>query len=263
MKKTLLLLLVWLLQTNPAAAQGPGDYQFQFQFDNSLKEWVQGPDGAWFGLGWSLAYPGFPKVMPFVIKWDAENDVVLWKTSVTIPYAESMKDVALLPALDGGVFVGAVANGCDYPTPEGLARIDAFGNPQWVILTPDNLRLNDKVWLLPGANGNVVFQTEKHQFIYSQDGSVHKHKQRSLRLERDCSEQCRRLSGLWGQYDRIVQPIFCSVLPRHYQPCGPSALRRMAAPRPGQAVSLLLSLGHPSTKDIAIHQALVEGVLGR
>jgi len=27
MKKTLFLLLVWLLQTNPAAAQGPGDYQ--------------------------------------------------------------------------------------------------------------------------------------------------------------------------------------------------------------------------------------------
>lgn len=72
MKKMLPFLLVWLLPTSPAAAQPSGDHQFQF--DNFLSEWVQGPDGAWFGVGWSRHYPGFPQASAFVIKWNPVNN---------------------------------------------------------------------------------------------------------------------------------------------------------------------------------------------
>lgn len=172
MKKTLLLLLVWFLQPNLAAAQGPGDYQFQFQFDNSLHEWVQGPDGAWFGLGWSRSYPGFPYAQPFVIKWDTVKDSMLWKLEIDVPFAEVMWDAALLPTPDGGAYVAAVADGCDYPTTEGLSRVDAFGNLLWEVQTPFDQRQNYKAWLLPTTNGNILFQTEKAQFVYTPNGSL-------------------------------------------------------------------------------------------
>ncbi|MBL7796325.1 MAG: T9SS type A sorting domain-containing protein [Saprospiraceae bacterium] len=170
MKKTLLLLLVWLLQTNPAAAQGPGDYQFQFQFDNYLKEWVQGPDGAWFGFGHSNRVDLIDEL--FVLKWDAENDVLLWKTNVYLPAQEVMHDLAMLPAPDGGVFVGAVYDGCDYPTPEGLARLSADGQILWTISTPEEHRFNNRLWLLPATDGKVIFQTDKFRFEYQPDGTL-------------------------------------------------------------------------------------------
>jgi len=170
MKKTLLFLLVWLLQTNPTTAQGPGDYQFQFQFDNYLKEWVQGPDGAWFGFGHSNRVDLIDEL--FVIKWDAENDLLLWKTNVYLPAQEVMHDLAMLPAADGGVFVGAVYDGCDYPTPEGLARLSAAGDILWTVSTPEELRSNTRLWLLPAADGKIVFQTDKHRFEYLPDGTL-------------------------------------------------------------------------------------------
>lgn len=170
MKKTLLLLLVWLFQTSPAAAQGPGDYQFQFQFDNYLREWVQGPDGAWFGFGHSNRVDLIDEL--FVIKWDAENDILLWKTNVYLPAQEVMHDLAMLPAPDGGVFVGAVYDGCDYPTPEGLARLSADGEILWTISTPEEHRFNTRLWLLPAADGKIIFQTDKYRFEYLPDGTL-------------------------------------------------------------------------------------------
>jgi len=170
MKKTLLLLLVWLLQTNPATAQGPGDYQFQFQFDNFLSEWVQGPDGAWFGVGWSRTYPGFPYAQPFVIKWDPATDSMLWKVTIDVPYAEVIWDMALLPTPGGGAYVATVADGCDYPTQEGMASLDATGNVLWETQLPNDHRQNYKAWLLPGLNGDILFQTEKAQFVFSPAG---------------------------------------------------------------------------------------------
>lgn len=170
MKKTLLLLLLWFLHTNPGAAQGPGDYQFQFQFDNYLKEWVQGPDGAWFGVGHSNRVDLIDELL--VIKWDAENDVLLWKTSVPLLAQEVMHDLAMLPAPDGGVFVGAVYDGCDYPTPEGLARLNADGDILWTITTPEEHRFNNRLWLLPTADGKIVFQTDKFRFEYLPDGTL-------------------------------------------------------------------------------------------
>lgn len=172
MKKTLLALSVAWLFTYLLPAQGPGDYQFQFQFANTLDEWVKGPDGAWFGAGWSVSHPGWPLGVPFVVKWDMAKDSILWKKAVPMPLSEFVWDVALLPAPDGGVYVGAVFDGCDYPTPDGLARLDAGGNILWTIQSPDDLRESNSLWLLPTANSNLLFQTDSYQLEIDPNGAL-------------------------------------------------------------------------------------------
>jgi len=172
MKKTLLFLPALLLYVSSVAAQRPGDYQFQFQFENTLSEWVPASDGIWYGAGWSVSYPGYPMGVPFVIKWDAQNDSLLWTQNVPMPLAEGVRDVALLPAADGGVYVGAAFDGCDYPTLDALSRLDAEGNIVWTEQTPDDYRLSSKVWLLPYPDGHVLFQTDQYQVEYDDAGNV-------------------------------------------------------------------------------------------
>ncbi len=172
MKKTLLFLPALLLYVLPAAAQRPGDYQFQFQFENTLSEWVPAYDGIWYGAGWSVSYPGYPMGVPFVVKWDAKNDSLLWTQNVPMPLAEDVWDVALLPAVDGGVYVGAAFDGCDYGTPDGLARLDTDGNILWSKATPQNTGWSSKIWLLPYPDGHLLYQTDHYQIEYDADGQV-------------------------------------------------------------------------------------------
>ncbi|MEQ1746065.1 MAG: T9SS type A sorting domain-containing protein [Saprospiraceae bacterium] len=166
----LFLLLVWLLQINPITAQGQGDYHFLFDFDNRLHEWVQGPDGAWFGAVRGLASPSYER--PYVIKWDAKNDDILWSKQLSLSNLENIREMQILPDANGGVYIGAVYEACDFPTPEGLARMDAAGKLLWVVTTPIEHQDNERLWLVPSANGNVGFQTDKHKFVYSPDGTL-------------------------------------------------------------------------------------------
>lgn len=172
MKKTLLSLLIALLSANLLPAQGPGDYQFQFQFENTLKEWVKAPDGAWFGAGWSVSYPSYPMGVPFVMKWNAQKDSMIWRTEVPMPLAERVWDVALLPTSDGGIFAGAVFDGCDYPTQDAFARLDAGGNILWVSQSPEEYREAYRLWLFEMPNGNLLFQTDQYQFESDPNGAL-------------------------------------------------------------------------------------------
>lgn len=172
MKKTLLSLLIASLSANLLPAQGPGDYQFQFQFENTLKEWVKAPDGSWFGAGWSVSYPGYPMGVPFVVKWNAQKDSIMWRAEVPMPLAELVWDVALLPTPDGGVFVGAVFDGCDYPTQDAFARLDAGGNILWVNQSPEEYREAYRLWLFEMPSGNLLFQTDQYQFESDQNGAL-------------------------------------------------------------------------------------------
>ena len=172
MKKTLLSLLIASLSANLLPAQGPGDYQFQFQFENTLKEWVKAPDGSWFGAGWSVSYPGYPMGVPFVIKWNAQKDSLLWHADIPMPLAEIVWDVALLPTPDGGVFIGAVFDGCDYPTQDAFARLDAGGNILWANQSPEEYREAYRLWLFEMPNGNLLFQTDQYQFESDPNGAL-------------------------------------------------------------------------------------------
>lgn len=172
MKKTLLSLLIALLSANLLSAQGPGDYQFQFQFENTLKEWVQAPDGAWFGAGWSVTYPGYQMSVPFVVKWNAQKDSLLWAVNIPMPDAEVIWDVALLPAADGGVFIGAVFDACDFPTQDAFARLDDAGQLVWINQSPEEYRSGSKLWLLPASNGNLLFQTDQYLLESDQNGAL-------------------------------------------------------------------------------------------
>lgn len=170
MKKTLLFLPALALSVLPLIAQHSGDYQFQFQFKNNLSEWKQAPDGSWYGAGWSTSYPGYPMGVPFVIRWDARNDSVYWTRNVPMPLAEDVWDVALLPAADGGVYVGAVFDGCDYGTPDGLAKLSAAGDILWTKTTPQSTGWSSKLWLLPYPNGHLLYQTDHYQIEFDADG---------------------------------------------------------------------------------------------
>jgi hypothetical protein len=170
MKSTLpaLLLCFCLLSIS---AQTPGDHQFQFQFSNTLREWIKGPDGAWFGIGWTESHPGYPRALPFVLKWDAQSDSILWKKEVPMPLAETMHDVALLPSPDGGAFVGAVYDGCDYSTKDGVAKLGPDGSILWVKHTEiENDYYAKKVWLIPYPSGRFLFHTNAYQIEYDADG---------------------------------------------------------------------------------------------
>jgi hypothetical protein len=167
MKNNLRLFLVVLLHATAVSAQIPGDHQFQFAMHNDLIGWTPGQDGAYFA--WGITTEQASLSQPFVVKWDAVKDSILWNKIVEMPINEVTASAALLPAPDGGVYVGAVIDGCDYPTQEGLVRLDAAGNVLWSAKTPDEFRFNNRVWLFFAGN-NVVFQTEEYRFDYSPGG---------------------------------------------------------------------------------------------
>ncbi|MCW5922159.1 MAG: T9SS type A sorting domain-containing protein [Saprospiraceae bacterium] len=177
MKKTqsVLLLCALLCLSSPSHSQTSGDYQFHFQFENTLQRWVPAPDGHWFGVGWSVSYPGFPVGVPFIIKWNPQTDNIVWTKEVPMPWAEFIFDVALLLLPDGGAYFGAVYDGCDYGTSDGLARLDADGNILWTVTTPWDGSYGERLWLIPYPNGNVLFQTNTYQIEYDGEGNMKWH----------------------------------------------------------------------------------------
>ena len=168
----LLLSLLCPLFLSSLTAQGTGDHQFQFQLENTMGEWVEAPDGSWYGAGWSVSYPGYPMGLPFVIKWDAQHDSVLWITQVPMPLSEVVWDVALLPAADGGVYLGAAFDGCDYSTRDGLAKLSANGTVLWIKQTPNNFTWSSEIWLIPYPDGHLLYHTDHYQIEYDENGIV-------------------------------------------------------------------------------------------
>ena len=148
-----------------------GDYQFQFDLDNTIYKWVQASDSTWFGIGWSRTYKMYPRATPFVIHFNAQKDSVLWIKHIPMEYAEIIWDMNALPTAEGGLFLGAVYGGCDYDTMDGFAKLDAGGNLLWFKLV--GFQNNSKrIWLVPYPDGHILYQTDSYQIEYEPDGHL-------------------------------------------------------------------------------------------
>jgi|GEM_PF-1015272 len=167
MKITLQVVFPFLFLAATTVAQVPGDHSFQFESKNDMIGWFRGPGSIWFGIGVTEKDAILTK--PFVLKWDAAKDSIHWNKLVPGLLSESTWDATLLPTSDGGVYVGTVVDGCDYPQPEKLARLDSTGNVMWSVTTPDGANIHYRVWLTFSGD-NLVFQTENNRFEYSPDG---------------------------------------------------------------------------------------------
>jgi hypothetical protein len=161
----------FILAVCPLGHAQDGDYQFQFDLDNTVYKWVQSSDTTWFGIGWSRTYMGYPRATPFVIKFNARKDSVEWRKQVPADYAEIIWDMDALPTAEGGLFLGIVYDGCDYTVSDGLAKLDINGNVLWFKKTPNN-DFTQKVWLVPYPDGHILYQTSSYQIEYEPDGHL-------------------------------------------------------------------------------------------
>jgi hypothetical protein len=148
-----------------------GDYQFQFDLDNTIYKWVQSSDSTWFGVGWSRTYMGYPRATPFVIKFNARKDIIEWRKQVPADYAEIIWDMDALPTAEGGLFLGTVYDGCDYDIRDGLAKLDASGNLLWFKQTTLE-NYSKRIWLVPYVDGHILYQTTSYQLEYEPDGHL-------------------------------------------------------------------------------------------
>ncbi|MFZ4634713.1 MAG: hypothetical protein ACOYNO_10950, partial [Saprospiraceae bacterium] len=134
---------------------------------NEMIGWFRGAGSIWFGVG--VTQRDALVTQPFVMKWDAATDSIHWNKPVPGLISESTWDATLKPTPDGGVYVGTVVDGCDYSQPEDLVRLDSMGNLMWLVTTPDDARINYRIWLTFSGD-NIVFQTENNRFEYSPNG---------------------------------------------------------------------------------------------
>ncbi len=139
-----------------------GDHQFQFKLNNTLTKWVQAPDSAWFGIGYSVSFNNPGAYFAFIIKFDPKMDHVIWSNDTAFVSEGRISDISVLFDKDGGFYMAAILDACDHPSQDLIARFDSTGKRLWRKYTKKCCDPTQKAFLVLYPNDHVLFQTEAY-----------------------------------------------------------------------------------------------------